>query len=127
MEYGLSKQTGYSFDEAIERATEELKKDGFGILTTIDIKQTLKNKLDVDMDKYTILGACNPNFVHQALQIENELGLLLPCNVIVYEKDGKVHVSIMNPEIMASVTGNEKMDEIGKEVKKILAGTLERI
>ena len=127
MEYGLSKQTGYSFDEAIERATEELKKDGFGILTTIDIKQTLKNKLDVDMDKYTILGACNPNFAHQALQIENELGLLLPCNVIVYEKDGKVHVSIMNPEIMASVTGNEKMDEIGKEVKKILAGTLERI
>ena len=127
MEYGLSKQTGYSFDEAIERATEELKKDGFGILTTIDIKQTLKNKLDVDMDKYTILGACNPNFAHQALQIENELGLLLPCNVIVYEKDGKVHVSIMNPEIMASVTGNEKMDEIGKEVKKNLAGTLERI
>ena len=127
MEYGLSKQTGYSFDEAIERATEELKKDGFGILTTIDIKQTLKNKLDVDMDKYTILGACNPNFAHQALQIENELGLLLPCNVIVYEKDGKVYVSIMNPEIMASVTGNEKMDEIGKEVKKILAGTLERI
>lgn len=127
MDYGLSKETGYSFDEAIERATEELKKDGFGILTTIDIKQTLKNKLDVDMDKYTILGACNPNFAHQALQIENELGLLLPCNVIVYEKDGKVHVSIMNPEIMASVTGNEKMDEVGKEVKKILAGTLERI
>lgn len=127
MKYGLSKETGYSFEEAIEKATEELKKDGFGILTTIDVKQTLKNKLDVDVDKYTILGACNPNFAHQALQIENELGLLLPCNVIVYEKDGKVHVSIMNPEIMASVTGNEKMDEIGKEVKKILAGTLERI
>ncbi len=127
MEYGLSKETGYKFEEAIERATDELKKDGFGILTTIDIKQTLKSKLDVDVDKYTILGACNPNFAHQALQIEDELGLLLPCNVIVYEKDGKVNVSIMNPEIMASVTGNEKMDEIGQEVKKILAGTLERI
>lgn len=127
MEYGLSKETEYSFEEAIERATDELKKDGFGILTTIDIKQTLKNKLGVDVDKYTILGACNPNFAHKALQVEYELGLLLPCNVIVYEKGGKVHISIMNPEIMASVTGNDKLNDVGSEVKSILKGVLERI
>ena len=127
MNYGISKTTDLGFEEAITKVTEELKKEGFGILTTIDIKETLKNKLDVDVDKYVILGACSPNFAYEALQAEQELGLLLPCNTIVYEKDGKTHVSIMNPELMASVTGNESLSTVSKEVREILTRALERV
>jgi uncharacterized protein (DUF302 family) len=127
MNYGISKQTDYSFDEAINKVTEELKKEGFGVLTTIDMKETLKNKIGADVERYTILGACNPNFAYQAIQLEQELGLLLPCNVIVYEKDGKVHVSAMNPELMSSVTNNEALGDLSKEVKKILETVLSRV
>ena len=127
MEYGISKLSGLGFDETIEKVTEELKKEGFGILTTIDIKETLKNKLGIDTDKYMILGACNPNFAHKALEMEQELGLLLPCNVIVYEKDGDVHVSVMNPEIMSLVTGNKKLAEVAGEVKSILDNVIANV
>lgn len=127
MEYGLSKETNYSFEEAVEKTTASLKEAGFGILTTIDMKETLKNKIDVDIDKYIILGACNPTFAYKGLQMEQEIGLLLPCNVIVYEKDGKTRVSIMNPEIMTSVTGNNELSGFGIEVKKILSEALNRI
>ena len=127
MNYGLSKKVDSSYEDAIVKVTEELKKDGFGILTEIDVKATLKKKLDVDVDKYIILGACNPGFAHQALQIENELGLLLPCNTIVYEKEGEVFVSIMNPEIMSSVVDNEKLVEIANDVKNILQKVLDRV
>ncbi|HLT24653.1 MAG TPA: DUF302 domain-containing protein [Ignavibacteria bacterium] len=127
MEYGLSKETNYSFEDAVEKTTASLKEAGFGILTTIDMKETLKNKIDVDIDKYTILGACNPAFAYKGVQMEQEIGLLLPCNVIVYEKDGKTRVSIMNPEIMTSVTGNDELSEFGIEVKKILSEALNRI
>ena len=127
MNYGLSKKVDLSYENAIVKVTEELKKDGFGILTEIDVKATLKKKLDVDVDKYIILGACNPGFAHQALQIENELGLLLPCNTIVYEKEGEVFVSIMNPEIMSSVVDNEKLVEIANDVKNILQKVLDRV
>ena len=112
MNYGLSKKVVLSYEEAIVKVTEELKKEGFGILTEIDVKTTLKKKLDVDVDKYIILGACNPGFAHQALQIENELGLLLPCNTIVYEKEGDVFVSIMNPEIMSSVVEMKNLSKL---------------
>ncbi|MBC8485526.1 MAG: DUF302 domain-containing protein [Bacteroidetes bacterium] len=127
MNYGLSKKVDLSYENAIVKVTEELKKDGFGILTEIDVKATLKKKLDVDVDKYIILGACNPGFAHQALQIENELGLLLPCNTIIYEKEGEVFVSIMNPEIMSSVVDNEKLVEIANDVKNILQKVLDRV
>ena len=127
MNYGLSKKVVLSYEEAIVKVTEELKKEGFGILTEIDVKTTLKKKLDVDVDKYIILGACNPGFAHQALQIENELGLLLPCNTIVYEKEGDVFVSIMNPEIMSSVVDNEKLVEIANDVKNILQKVLDKV
>ena len=127
MKYGLSKKVDLSYEEAIEKVTEELKKEGFGILTVIDVKATLKKKLDVDVDKYIILGACNPGFAHQALQIEGELGLLLPCNTIVYEKEGEVFVSIMNPEIMSSVVDNEKLVGIANDVKNILQKVLDRV
>ena len=127
MKYGLSKKVDLSYEEAIEKVTEELKKEGFGILTVIDVKATLKKKLDVGVDKYIILGACNPEFAHQALQIEGELGLLLPCNTIVYEKEGEVFVSIMNPEIMSSVVDNEKLVGIANDVKNILQKVLDRV
>ena len=120
MEYGFSKTIDLGFEEAINKVTDELKKEGFGILTTIDVKDTLKKKINVDFKKYTILGACNPQIAHKALQTEEELGLLLPCNVIVYEKDNKTTVSFFDPMIMTKLINNKKMEPIAKEVKEKL-------
>ena len=94
--YGFSKKVNYGFDEAIERVTEELKKEGFGILSEIDVKATLKKKMDIDFPNYKILGACNPPLAHKALSAEPEIGLLLPCNVIVYENNNEVSVSAID-------------------------------
>ena len=127
MKYGFSKTTDYSFEQAIEKVTEELKKEGFGVLTTIDVKDTLKKKIDVDFNKYTILGACNPKLAHGGLQVEEELGLLLPCNVIVYEKDGKTVVSVFDPMIMTLVIDNPEMKPVAEEVKKKLEKVLEAV
>jgi len=124
MQYGFSKSTDYSFEQAIEKVTEELKKEGFGVLTTIDVKETLKKKIDVDFKKYTILGACNPKLAHGGLQVEEELGLLLPCNVIVYEKNDKTVVSIFDPEVMTMVINNPQMKPVAEEVKKKLEKVL---
>jgi uncharacterized protein (DUF302 family) len=117
MDYGFSKTVDLSFEDTINKVTEELKKEGFGILTTIDVKETLKNKIDVDFKKYTILGACNPTLAHKALQAEEEIGLLLPCNVIVYDKEGKSAVSVFDPSLMTKVVENENLNPIAEEVK----------
>jgi uncharacterized protein (DUF302 family) len=127
MKYGFTKTTDYSFEEAIEKVTEELKKEGFGVLTTIDVKDTLKKKIDVDFKKYTILGACNPKLAHSALQVEEELGLLLPCNVIVYEKNDKTVVSIFDPRVMTLVIDNPEMKPAAEEVKNKLERVLEAV
>lgn len=127
MKYGFSKTTDYSFDQAIEKVTEELKKEGFGVLTSIDVKDTLKKKIDVDFKKYTILGACNPKLAHGALQVEEELGLLLPCNVIVYEKNDKTVVSIFDPIVMTTVVENPEMKPVAEEVKIKLQRVLEAV
>ena len=127
MKYGFSKITDYTFEQAIEKVTEELKKEGFGVLTTIDVKETLKKKIDVDFKKYTILGACNPKLAHGALQVEEELGLLLPCNVIVYEKNDKSVVSIYDPIVMTAVVDNPDMKPVAEEVKNKLQRVLEAI
>lgn len=127
MKYGFSKITDYTFEEAIQKVTDELKKEGFGVLTTIDVKDTLKKKLDVDFKKYTILGACNPPLAHQALQAEEELGLLLPCNVIVYEKENKTAVSVFDPMIMAHIIDNPNLKPVAEEVKKKLEKVLEAV
>lgn len=127
MKYGFSKTTNYSFDEAVQKVTDELKKEGFGVLTTIDVKETLKNKLNVDFKKYMILGACNPPLAHQALQAEEELGLLLPCNVIVYEKEGKSVVSVFDPMVMSHIIDNPNMKPVAEEVKKKLEKVLEAV
>lgn len=127
MQYGFNKTTDYTFEQAIEKVTEELKKEGFGVLTTIDVKETLKKKIDVDFKKYTILGACNPKLAHSALQVEEELGLLLPCNVIVYENKNKTVVSVFDPNIMAHVIDNPEMKAVAQEVKNKLQKVLEAV
>ncbi len=127
MQYGFNKATDYTFEQAIEKVTEELKKEGFGVLTTIDVKETLKKKIDVDFKKYTILGACNPKLAHSALQVEEELGLLLPCNVIVYEKENKTVISVFDPNIMAHIVDNPNMKTVAEEVKSKLQKVLEAV
>lgn len=126
MSYNFSKEVNLQFEPAIEKVTEELKKEGFGVLTEIDVQATLKKKLDVDFRKYRILGACNPPFAYQALSAEENIGVLLPCNVIVQEKEsGKSSISIVNPiEAMQSVQNpalGEIADQVTERLKKVLA------
>ena len=110
-----------SFDEAIEKVTKELKKEGFGILTEIDVQATLKKKLNVDFRKYRILGACNPPFAYQALQAELHIGAMLPCNVVVMEKDdGKINVSAVEPMASMMAVGNSKLNSVAKQIQKKL-------
>lgn len=110
-----------SFTEAISKVTEELKKEGFGILTEIDIKSTMKSKLDVDFYNYTILGACNPPFAYKALQAEDKIGTMLPCNVIVQEKEpGIIEVSAVDPAASMSSVANEDLNNIAGEVRDTL-------
>ena len=127
MNYGFSKTLDVPFEQAIEKVTSELKKEGFGVLTTIDVKETLKQKINVDFKKYIILGACNPPIAHKALQEEEELGLLLPCNVIVYEKENKTNVSFFDPMVMTWVIDNDSMKPIASEVKEKLQRVLKAI
>ena len=117
-EYGLKTTLNIPYETAIEQATAALKAEGFGVLTEIDVKATLKKKLDADFRPYIILGACNPNLAHQALQTELDLGLLLPCNVIVYENDeGQSVVSIVDPIMMMGVVDNEALSRVANEAK----------
>ena len=120
MQYGLSKTVGLTYEQAVEKVTAELKKEGFGVLTTIDVKETLKAKLNVEFPRYVILGACNPPFAHKALQAEEQVGLLLPCNVIVYEKAGTTIVAAFDPMVMTAVMDNPGMRPIAKEVRERL-------
>jgi uncharacterized protein (DUF302 family) len=117
MKYGFSKRTVLSFENAITKVTEELKKEGFGVLTTIDVQETMKKKINVDFPKYVILGACNPPFAHKALQAEEELGLLLPCNLIVYEKEGKTNVAAFDPMVMTKIVENSALLPVAQEMK----------
>ena len=120
MNYGISKTVSLTFGQAIEKVTEELKKEGFGVLTTIDMKETLHKKLGVEIGRYTILGACNPQFANRSLEIEQEIGLLLPCNVIVYEKDNAVTVSAFDPGVIGAVVTNPAIQPVAAEVRERL-------
>ena len=117
MEYKIKKKLNISFDDALENVKENLKKEGFGVLTEIDVKSTLKEKLGVDFISYKILGVCNPNFAYKALKSELEIGLLLPCNVVVYEQEDGVYVSLINPKVAMGFIESEVLDEISKEVE----------
>lgn len=128
MAYHNSKTVSTNFDDTIIKVTEELKKEGFGVLTEIDVKETLKKKLDVDFRKYRILGACNPPLAYKALSEEENIGVMLPCNVIVQEKEGGVvQVSAINPmESMRSVA-NPNLEEVASAVSSKLAKVIENL
>ncbi len=127
--YGMRREVALPYHQAVERVREELGTEGFGVLTEIDIKATLKEKIDVDFRPYVILGACNPTLAHQALSEETDIGLLLPCNVIVYQMDDPEHslVAAIDPVTQLSITGNEKMTPMSQDVKARLTRVLERI
>jgi uncharacterized protein (DUF302 family) len=128
MSYHFSKIVSVPFDEAIEQVTEALKKNGFGILSTIDVKTTLKNKIDVDFRPYTILGACNPQFAYQALQTEDKIGTMLPCNVVVQQTDdGRVEVSAVDPVASMQAIENPALGDIAQEVQGLLKATIDNL
>ena len=114
--YGFSVQTERAYDDAVSRVKASLKEQGFGILSEIDVAKTLKEKLNVDRDAYLILGACNPRFAHEALAIEEQLGLLLPCNVTVRRKDGKTLISAIDARAMMAVVDSPALNKVAEEV-----------
>jgi len=124
--YTLSTTTELGCTEAAERVREELKTEGFGVLCEIDVQATLKAKLGVESEPYLILGACNPPLAHQALQTEPELGVLLPCNVVVYTRDGTTHISAIDAERMLSIVGNDELAPIATDIRSKLARVVER-
>jgi len=127
--YGITRKVGLSYDQAIEKITETLKEQGFGILTQIDVSTTLKAKIDKDIPPYVILGACNPNLAFQAMSAETTIGLLLPCNVVVYEDpaDGKTVVGILDPLTMVDLTGKPEMETVAKEARQRLETALSKV
>lgn len=128
MDYYFSKILDNSFEEAIDKVTKELKEEGFGILTEIDVKETFKKKLDVDFRKYKILGACNPKLAHQAISSESKIGTMLPCNVIVQEtEDGKTEVAAVDPVASMSAVENKELGATAQEVRSRMKTVIERL
>jgi uncharacterized protein (DUF302 family) len=124
--YTLSATTALAFDEAVARVKDELKAEGFGVLCEIDVQATLREKLGVESGRYVILGACNPPLAHRALEAEPALGVLLPCNVVVYERGGETHVAAIDVERMLSIVGNDELAPIAAEVRGRLAAVIEQ-
>ncbi|MFQ6610325.1 MAG: DUF302 domain-containing protein [Fidelibacterota bacterium] len=128
MNYHFSKTVDLSFDEAIENVTEKLKKEGFGILTEIDVKATLKKKLDVDFRNYKILGACNPPYAYKALLAEEKIGTMLPCNVVVQEhEDGQVEISAVDPMASMQAVDNPSLGPIAMEIQTKLKLVIDKL
>ncbi|MEK7309051.1 MAG: DUF302 domain-containing protein [Nitrospirota bacterium] len=127
MSYYFSKIIDLDFDSAVNKVIDELKKEGFGILTDIDVKATLKKKLDVNFHNYRILGACNPSFAYKALQAEDKIGTMLPCNVIVQEKDGKTEIAAIDPAASMQAVDNPNLKEIAGEVQSKLRKVIESL
>jgi uncharacterized protein (DUF302 family) len=121
MQYYISKRVEDSFDNAVSRATEALAAEGFGVLTEIDVKETMKKKLDADFRPYRILGACNPSFAYQALSVEDKIGTMLPCNVIVQELEpGQVEIAAVDPIASMQAVANDQLSPIAEEVRSRL-------
>lgn len=128
MNYYYSTSVTLSFEKAIEKVTGLLKEEGFGVLTEIDVKATLKKKLDVDFKNYKILGACNPPFAYKALQTEDKIGVMLPCNVIVEEQeDGHVEISAVDPVASMQAVSNPKLAPIASEIRDKLQKVIDRL
>jgi uncharacterized protein (DUF302 family) len=128
MSYYFSKTVDLSFDDGIQKVVEELKKEGFGVLTEIDVKATLKKKLDVDFRKYRILGACNPTFAYEALKSERMIGAMLPCNVIVQEAEGgKTEITAIDPIASMQAIENPNLEQTANKVRSLLKTIIERV
>jgi uncharacterized protein (DUF302 family) len=128
MSYYFSKITDASFEEVLTKVADELTKEGFGILTEIDVRETLKKKLDVTFQKYKILGACNPPFAYEALQLENKIGMLLPCNIIVQElPNGKVEVAAIDPVQSMQAVGSPKLTVVAEQVQAKLRNVIHSV
>ena len=125
--YGFGTTLRAPVDEAVERVTAALKEEGFGVLTTIDVKQTLKQKLDVDFEPYYILGACNPSLAHRALGAVHDVGLLLPCNVIVHSHGDETAVEIADPFAMLSIVGDDSLEDVAAEAETRLRNVICRL
>ena len=126
-DYGVGRNVAGSFDVVLPRVREALKAEGFGVLAEIDVQAAMKEKLGVEHDKYVILGACNPPLAHKALSAEPDLGVLLPCNVVVYEHDATTRIVAVNAGAMLGVVGNPALDEIADEVQARLTRVLESV
>ena len=128
MSYYFTKTISTTFDDAIKKVTDKLKEEGFGILTEIDVKETLKKKLDVDFKKYRILGACNPPFAYKALQAEDKIGAMLPCNVIVVEQEeNKIEISAVDPVASMQAIDNESLNDIAFEIQSKLKKVIDSL
>uniref|UniRef100_A0A832MKE6 DUF302 domain-containing protein n=1 Tax=Eiseniibacteriota bacterium TaxID=2212470 RepID=A0A832MKE6_UNCEI len=125
--YGFGTRVAMSHERAVERVTELLKEEGFGVLTTIDVSATLRQKLGVEFRRYVILGACNPHLAHRAFQAELEIGLLLPCNVIVYEEGEGARVAVMDPDAALGVAPNPALRPVAKEARERLERVVEAL
>ena len=125
--YGYKRQVKGPYDEVVTKVKAELKKEGFGIMSEIDVKKTIKDKLGADFDNYVILGACNPPFAFKALQAEREIGLLMPCNVIVYEDKGKVFVASIRPTVSMSMVSNQGLASVAIEVENKLKKAVDSV
>ena len=125
--YALTGETTLPLADTVARVREELKVEGFGVLCEIDVQATLKEKLGIEGEPYVILGACNPPLAHQALQAEPDLGVLLPCNVVVYERGGITHVSAVDAERMLSIVENDELTPVAADVKARLGAVVERV
>lgn len=127
LNYGFIKEVEISLEEAVRKVTEELKKEGFGILTKIDVRDKFREKLGIEFKKYVILGACNPSSAHKAILAEENIGLMLPCNVIVYEKGNKTIISIIKPTVAMGMIDNEELREIAEKIEKKLGDVIDSI
>ena len=128
MDYTISKNIDRGFDEAVQAVTDALKEEGFGVITDVDLKDKLKEKLGIDFRNYKILGACNPAMAHKAIELEDRIGVMLPCNVLVQEKDGgKVEISAINPLSSIGATGNEQLQSVASEVSERLRAAVEKV
>ncbi len=125
--YAFTKQLDLPFEEAVTKVTEALAERGFGVLTTIDVRETLRKKIGAEFRPYTILGACNPRFAHQALEAEEHIGVMLPCNVVVQQKDGGVEVAAVDPMASMAAVDNARLGEIAGQVRSLLREVVESL
>ncbi|NCS89381.1 MAG: hypothetical protein AUJ54_09735 [Ignavibacteria bacterium CG1_02_37_35] len=125
--YAFKTKVNLSYEEAIQKVTEELKKEGFGVLTEIDVKETLKKKIDIDFKKYKILGACNPSYAYKALEMETDIGLMLPCNIVVYEEAQEIVVAAIDPVASMMAVGNNQLGEVAAAIQNKLKSVIKRL